>query len=77
MCIVVRLLDEGWESSNEMTHVTVGTAAPEIKPKESNELLQKWLEQGVGGESGIREVEVSGHVELVGSVKAVMQGQGR
>ncbi len=77
MCVVVRLLDEGWESANAMTHVTVGTAGPEIKPKESNDLLEKWLEQGAGGETGIMELEVVGHVELEGSVKAVMQGQGR
>lgn len=73
MCIVVRLLDHGWESSNATTHVTVGTAAPEIKPKESNDLLAKWLEHGAGGETGISELEVVGHMELEGSVKAVMQ----
>ena len=78
MCIIARLLDEGWETSNEVAHVTVGTAAAEIKPKESNELLAKWLYLGSGGgEEGIQEAEVVGHVEVEGSVKAVMQGQGR
>lgn len=71
MCIVARLLDEGWETSNPIAHVTVGTASQEIKPKESNDLLQRWLESGT--ETGIGECEVRGHVEVYGSVKAIMQ----
>ena len=71
MCIVVRLLDEGWETANSIAHVTVGTANQDIKPKESNDLLQKWLESGT--ETGIGEREVDGHVEVHGTVKAVMQ----
>ncbi|KAI4138736.1 MAG: hypothetical protein L6R39_006643 [Caloplaca ligustica] len=73
MCIVARLLDEGWKSSNVVAHVTVGTASQDIKPKESNELLEKWLEVGSGGETGIGEVLVEGNVILQGTVKAVMQ----
>ena len=72
MCIVVRLLDEGWETANQVAHVTVGTSSPEIKPKESNDLLARWLEKGTR-ETGIGECEVDGHVEVEGSVKAVMQ----
>ena len=72
MCIVSRLLDEGWETSNPVAHVTVGTASQDIKPKESNELLQRWLEMGTA-ETGIEECEVRGHVEVQGSVRAVMQ----
>jgi len=71
MCIVARLLDEGWETANEVAHVTVGTAAQDIKPKESNDLLQRWLENGTA--TGIGEAEIGGHVEVYGSVKAVMQ----
>ena len=71
MCIVARLLDEGWETSNPIGHVTVGTASQEIKPKESNDLLQKWLEAGT--ETGIGECEVHGHVEVHGTVRAIMQ----
>ena len=71
MCIVARLLDEGWETANSIAHVTVGTASQNIKPKESNDLLQRWLESGT--QTGIGESEISGHVEVYGSVKAVMQ----
>ena len=71
MCIVVRLLDEGWESANQIAHLTVGTAHQDIKPKESNDLLQRWHESG--SQTGISDFEVAGHVEVQGSVKAVMQ----
>lgn len=73
MCIVARLLDEGWKSSNVVAHVTIGTAAQDIKPKESNDLLGRWLEVGSGGETGIGEALVEGNVVLQGTVKAVMQ----
>ncbi len=73
MCIVARLLDEGWKTTNVVAHVTVGTAAQDIKPKESNDLLEKWLEVGSGGETGIGEALLEGSVVLQGTVKAVMQ----
>ncbi|KAL9126576.1 MAG: hypothetical protein Q9217_004390 [Psora testacea] len=69
MCVVARLLDEGWESVNEVAHVTIGTARDGIKPKESNDLLKKWLSE----EGGAQEKEVEGFVEVTGEVKAVMQ----
>ncbi|KAL9638086.1 MAG: hypothetical protein Q9164_001785 [Protoblastenia rupestris] len=69
MCIVARLLDEGWESVNEVAHVTVGTAREGIKPKESNDLLKKWL----GEEGGVMEKDVEGFVEVPGEIRAVMQ----
>ncbi|KAI4143318.1 MAG: hypothetical protein LQ341_002952 [Variospora aurantia] len=75
MCIVARLLDEGWKSSNVVAHVTIGTAAQNIKPKESNDLLERWLEVGSGGETGIGEALLEGNVVLPGTVKAVMQQQ--
>lgn len=71
MCIVTRILDEGWETCNAVAHVTVGTVSPEVKPKESNALLERWLEGGSGGETGIRELELKGDKVLSGSVKAV------
>ena len=78
MCIVARLLDEGWESANKVSHVTVGTAGREIKPKESNELLERWLEGGSGGDTGIAEVRVEGGEAVVGgTVRAMMQMQGQ
>lgn len=73
MCIVARLLDEGWESANAVSHVTVGTAGQEIKPKESNDLLARWLESGSGGETGISEATIEGGGVLVGTARAVMQ----
>lgn len=73
MCIVVRLLNEGWETANSVAHITVGTANQDIKPKESNDLLQRWME--TGSETGIGDFEVVGHVEVQGSVRAVMQGR--
>ena len=73
MCIVVRLLDEGWETANSIAHITVGTADQNIKPKESNDLLQRWMESG--SQTGIADFEVAGYVELCGSVRAVMQGR--
>lgn len=75
MCIVVRLLDEGWESINPVVHTTLGTASSDIKPKESNMLLDKWLEMGSGGETGIGELEITGNIVLQGTVKAMMQGR--
>lgn len=73
MCIVARLLDEGWKTTNVVAHVTVGTAAQDIKPKESNDLLERWLEVGSGGDTGIGEALLEGSVILQGTVKAVMQ----
>jgi tRNA ligase len=67
MCIVVRLAD--WESTNAVPHITIGTRSHEIKPKESNDLLARWLG---GNEDGkIKEHRVSGTV--VGSVRGVLQ----
>ncbi|KAF2686606.1 tRNA ligase [Lentithecium fluviatile CBS 122367] len=61
-----------FESVNPVAHVTVGTADQGIKPKESNELLQRWLNEGSGGQTGIRELSVKGSVVLEGSVRGVL-----
>jgi len=58
--------------SNRVPHVTVGTASRDIKPKESNDLLARWLEVGSGGDTGIREETVRGNVILEGSVTGVL-----
>ena len=73
MCIVARLLDEGWDTANAVAHITVGTASQDIKPKESNDLLQKWMVNGA--ERGIRECEIDGHVTAHGNVVAVMSNR--
>ncbi|RMZ69216.1 hypothetical protein GMOD_00003153 [Pyrenophora seminiperda CCB06] len=57
---------------NEVAHVTVGTAAPDIKPMESNALLQRWLTEGSGPQSGIGELTVPNKVLLEGSVRGVL-----
>ena len=74
MCIVVRLLDaqeQGFHCSNQVSHITVGTASPQIKPKESNDLLAAWLSNGSGQASGIDELRFDPRVVLLGTVKAV------
>jgi len=82
MCFVVRLngsttLDaQGeelvFESVNPVAHVTVGTASQDIKPKESNDLLQKWLNGGSGGDTGVQELSIKGNMALEGSVRGVL-----
>ena len=76
MCIAVRLLDEGWHSVNSVTHITVGTASSDVKPKESNALLEKWLDVGSGHDTGIQEAEIKENIVVPGFVKAAIQGQG-
>ena len=72
MAIVVRLADEGWECANEVAHVTVGTRGEEVKPKESNDLLKRWLEVGSGNASGIGELAIEGRQVVPGTVKGVL-----
>lgn len=74
MCIVVRLLDESWQTTNHVAHVTLGTSTQGIKPKESNTLLGRWLRDGKTG--GIEDYKVTGNVVLDGNVKAVRLGRG-
>ena len=71
MCIVARLQDPGWETANAIPHITIGTASADIKPKESNDLLQQWMR--TGPVNGIMEQELGPHTDLQGSVRAVMQ----
>ncbi|KAJ5689735.1 hypothetical protein N7462_004127 [Penicillium macrosclerotiorum] len=80
MAFVVRILPSTEDSSDESSfpcanaipHITVGTASPDVKPKESNDLLQRWHEVGSGGETGIFEAEVPGVKTVEGAVKVVM-----
>ena len=72
MCIVVKLVDPGWDCANPIPHVTAGTASADIKPKESNDLLQLWSRNGAV--DGIMDQELDISAELYGSVRAVMQG---
>ncbi|KAI9829142.1 MAG: hypothetical protein M1832_000165 [Thelocarpon impressellum] len=80
MCVVARLPDShdnGFHTTNEVAHVTVGTASADIKPKESNDLLARWLRTGSGGASGIGELQVPpANNVLFGSARAVLQRRG-
>jgi tRNA ligase len=62
----------GWAYANEIPHVTVGTVSPNVKPKESNDLLQRWHQVGSGGDTGIWEAEIPGVRVVSGSVGPVM-----
>ncbi|KAI9782717.1 MAG: hypothetical protein M1839_004705 [Geoglossum umbratile] len=76
MAIVARLLDaqdKGLGTTNEIAHITVGTADQTIKPKESNDLLHTWLSGGSGEMTGISELEIKGNVMINGSVRGVAQ----
>ncbi|RBQ91623.1 hypothetical protein VDGD_07834 [Verticillium dahliae] len=74
MAIVVRLngQDQAWQCVNPIAHITVGTREDSIKPKESNELLARWLNEGVGEATGIREVVFDNKETLEGAVQGVM-----
>jgi tRNA ligase len=71
MSIVVRILDENWSCANEVPHITVGTAAPSIKPKESNDLLRRWLQEGANAQSGIWEAVIKAGEVICCDVRAV------
>lgn len=73
ICIVVRLLDaeeKGLPSINNVAHITVGTANPDIRPKESNALLAEWLEKGSGDKTQIWELPFEEKPLLEGKVRA-------
>ncbi|KAJ5489385.1 hypothetical protein N7539_004275 [Penicillium diatomitis] len=85
MAFVVRLLpiegetgegvanaDEGLPCANRVPHITVGTASQAVKPKESNDLLQRWLQVGSGGDTGIHELEVPNVLVVEGTIHPVM-----
>lgn len=61
-----------WPCANAIPHITVGTASPQIKPKESNDLLAQWLRVGSGGSTGIWELEVPDVKVVQGSVGVVL-----
>ncbi|KAL4868309.1 hypothetical protein BDV12DRAFT_103734 [Aspergillus spectabilis] len=65
-----------WVCVNPLPHVTVGTASPQIKPKESNDLLKRWLEEGAAAGSGIWEAEIPG-VKVVNGVVGVTMSRGK
>lgn len=74
MAIVVRLLDQEdkWTCVNKVAHITVGTRDDWVKPKESNDLLARWLDVGSGDNTGIGEQVFEGKPTLKGTVRGVL-----
>ncbi|KAF5674310.1 tRNA ligase [Fusarium heterosporum] len=74
MAIVVRLADEDdrWQCVNRVAHITVGTRDDSVKPKESNDLLARWLEMGSSPETKIDEVVFPEKPTLKGTVSPVL-----
>lgn len=71
MAVVVRLVDEdgSWECVNPVAHITIGTRDQNVKPKESNDLLARWLEGGSSAETNIKEVVFEKKPTLKGNVQ--------
>ncbi|KAJ5827503.1 tRNA ligase phosphodiesterase [Penicillium robsamsonii] len=65
-----------WPCANPIAHITVGTASQDVKPKESNDLLQRWVEVGSGRNTGIFEKEVEG-VRVVDGVVGLVMSRGK
>lgn len=74
MAIVVRLNDpeDKWQCVNVVPHITLGTRDNTVKPKESNDLLRRWIAEGAGDQSKIQDVAFEGRPSLKGVVKPVM-----
>ncbi|KAL7628463.1 tRNA ligase [Parahypoxylon ruwenzoriense] len=74
MAIAVRLLDEeqNWTCVNRVPHITIGTRDNSVKPKESNDLLARWLEVGSSGDTGIGEMLIEGRPIVKGTVRSVL-----
>ncbi|ETS86848.1 hypothetical protein PFICI_00676 [Pestalotiopsis fici W106-1] len=70
MAIVARIHDPQWASVNPIAHVTVGTRDQSVKPKESNDLLALWVQNGPG--NGIRERAFEPKPVLKGIVRGVL-----
>ncbi|KAL2200727.1 fungal tRNA ligase phosphodiesterase domain-containing protein [Corynascus similis CBS 632.67] len=61
-----------WECVNRVAHITVGTRDDSVKPKESNDLLARWLEVGSGEDTGIGEFLIEGKPLVKGVVRGVL-----
>lgn len=74
MAIVVRLNDpeDKWRCVNKVAHITIGTRDDSVKPKESNDLLGRWLAEGAGEGSRMVDIGFEGRPGLKGIVKPVL-----
>ncbi|KAG5937046.1 hypothetical protein E4U53_000087 [Claviceps sorghi] len=72
MTLVVRLLDDDatWECTNRVSHITVGTRDNTIKPRESNHLLNRWINEGANGRD-LTEMFLEDRPILKGVVRGV------
>ncbi|TPX11586.1 uncharacterized protein E0L32_007797 [Thyridium curvatum] len=73
MALVARVLDENWTCVNRVAHVTVGTRDDGVKPRESNDLLARWLDEGApSADSGIVDLGIEGRPVVRGTVRGVL-----
>lgn len=77
MAFLVRLgpaegSNEHFSSTNRLPHITIGTASPDVKPKESNDLLARWEQEGCTLQNGIHDMLVPETLELEGTVKCIL-----
>ncbi len=61
-----------WQCVNRVAHITVGTRDDGVKPKESNDLLARWLEKGSGEGTGVGELLIEGKPTIAGTVRGVL-----
>ncbi|KAK3352923.1 fungal tRNA ligase phosphodiesterase domain-containing protein [Lasiosphaeria hispida] len=61
-----------WECINKVAHITVGTRDDSVKPRESNDLLARWLDQGGGPETKIGDLVIEGKPLLKGVIRGVL-----
>lgn len=72
MAITAKILDEGLQGTNRVKHITIGTKDSKIKPKEANEMLEKWMgDAPIGNRPKATDIPVGETVLLEGIVKAV------
>jgi tRNA ligase len=81
MAIVVRLEEveggkpegvKNWECVNRVAHITVGTRDDSVKPRESNDLLAKWIAEGPTDENKIKDLVIEDKPVLKGVVRGVL-----
>lgn len=75
MAIVVRIVDQGdgcWQTVNRVAHITIGTRNDSIKPKESNDMLAKWIDSGDEAGSRVHSIAIDNRKIIEGKVHGVL-----
>lgn len=67
MALAADVLTPGVKSVNQIAHITIGTGSKDIKPKESNSMLEKWK---AGNEA--REIVFKEDIVLKGEIQAML-----